>query len=175
MNDTICCLCGLQFDLTGVRVILHGNGHNVEYAHYACAQDQELKARAAAVGDIVDTWLADDKSPQGSAKIRVSEIASIGTVRHRLMSIAPGKAFESCLVPAFNLTLCGGTKYACARLHTASLIGAEERMLPDSSSRFWIPQEQPADSPSVVATKKFHDDLIIAWADAIKSKRPASL
>lgn len=126
------------------------------------------------LGPIVDTWVVDDKPGRNSAKILVSEIASIEAVKQQLSRMSGGKAFENCMIPGFGVTLRGGKRYACGRIHTASLIGAEEKKWGDGGGGCWIPQEQPAGSPSVVATEKFRDDLIIAWAEAIKSKRPGT-
>ncbi len=73
------------------------------------------------------------------------------------------------------ITLHGGKEFWCARTHMASLIGAE-LVTPEpggnfGSSKYWKLQEQPPGSPSVVATEKFRDDLIIAWAESIKAAR----
>ena len=121
------------------------------------------------LGDIVPTWLVDGKPSPHCALIRVSEISSVSMMQDHTLR----RADKIISIPFFSITLRGVEKpFTCCREDTTSLISAK----PIPSEAFlhlWQADPQPAASPTRIATQKFYDDLVIAWADAIKASRSA--
>ena len=127
----------------------------------------DILAQRKTIGDIAETWLIDGKPSPISVLIRVSDINSITGLKDHLI-VRKG---DNIGIPIFSVTLRGvGHAFSCCREDSASLISAK----PFSSSNFAGLLEvtpQPPSSPTRIATQKFHDDLVIAWAESIKAQR----
>jgi len=163
----LCFWCGLRMEYGAVLV---HDSYGLQKWHPHCFDERSREVKAAEVGDIVDSWLVDGAPADHSVKFRVSEIACITELENR--TIKHGVLKVVC-IPVFTIRLRGSRDtIACHRQDSHSLLSPEQS--PDSEN-VWLARPQPSTSPTFIATKKFRDDLIIAWAEAIKAERARPL
>jgi hypothetical protein len=174
--NLICSLCGIELKVGEPHVIMHGPRGSVEIerAHRECAEKQELRERAAVVGDVFDTWLTDGKPARVSWKVLVGSIIAVGPLHDVQIrgSAINGLAHLRVLsLPMFGVVGPAGKTIQCTRADSLSLVGpmTEHRGTWGTTTLHMEPQ--PAGSPTRVATEKSRDNLIIAWAEVIKANR----
>ncbi len=165
----LCFRCGAS--MPGGSVTVH-DAYGLQHWHAHCYDQAQREAQAAAFGVIFDTWLTDGVllSPH-AARVAVAEVAAVHPLKDRVIRRKRGDTYHAVVLPTFEIVLRGGKEYGCAREFSDSLVYGPKWDDNSPLVNFCGGEPQPASSPSHVATEKFHGDLIIAWAEAIKSKR----